>query len=258
MKLNLRLDLKAVAEAARRAKNIGGYDGPPPPNGRYRTELVNLSVDTDKNNKPIMIAQMRINEPLERGGKKNPLAGFNGFTYWNRFDLELDPTDQYFDIRVGSIDDFVREVTVGRYGVVDFLQMSGTDNGLGTKVETTRDGKKHFTVVTRIGEVELKPGIMIDVQSKLSTQVNKSTGLPYANVQWIFRSNESLIAEEKYTSQVEDSTPAVEEEPENVPEPENAIENFTTDPGEILDSDVQDDDNSEEFIEIDDAVLGLE
>ena len=77
-------------------------------------------------------------------------------------------------------------------------------------------------------------------------------------MQWIFRSNESLIAEEKYTNQVEDSTPAVEEEPENVPEPENAIENFTTDPGEILDSDVQDDDSSEEFIEIDDAVLGLE
>lgn len=260
MKLNLRLDLKAVAEAARRAKNIGGYDGPPPPNGRYRTELINLSLDNDKNNKPVMIAQMRINEPLEKNGKKNPLAKFNGFTYWNRFDLDLDPTDQYFDIRVGSIDDFVRETTVGRYGVVDFLQMSGTDNGLGTKVETTRDGKKHFTVVTRIGEVELKPGIMIDVQSKLSTQVNKATGLPYANVQWIFRSNESLIAEEKYTSQAEDNPPVVEEEPEleNLPEPENAIENYITDPGETLDSDVQDDDNSEEFIEIDDAVLGLE
>lgn len=258
MKLNLRLDLKAVAEAARRAKNIGGYDGPPPPNGRYRTELINLSVDTDKNNKPVMIAQMRINEPLERGGKKNPSADFNGFTYWNRFDLELDPTDRFFDIRVGSIDDFVREVTVGRYGVVDFLQMTNTDNGLGTKVETTRDGKKHFTVVTRIGEVELHPGIMIDVQSKLSTQVSKSTGMPYANVQWIFRSNESLIAEEKYTNKVEDTEPTAEEEPADFAEPENAIENYTTDPGETLDADVQDDDNSEEFIEIDDDMLGLE
>lgn len=258
MKLNLRLDLKAVAEAARRAKNIGGYDGPPPPNGRYRTELINLSVDTDKNNKPVMIAQMRINEPLERGGKKNPSADFNGFTYWNRFDLELDPTDRFFDIRVGSIDDFVREVTVGRYGVVDFLQMTDTDNGLGTKVETTRDGKKHFTVVTRIGEVELHPGIMIDVQSKLSTQVSKSTGMPYANVQWIFRSNESLIAEEKYTNKVEDTEPTAEEEPADFAEPENAIENYTTDPGETLDADVQDDDNSEEFIEIDDDMLGLE
>lgn len=258
MKLNLRLDLKAVAEAARRAKNIGGYDGPPPPNGRYRTELINLSVDTDKNNKPVMIAQMRINEPLERGGKKNPSADFNGFTYWNRFDLELDPTDRFFDIRVGSIDDFVREVTVGRYGVVDFLQMADTDNGLGTKVETTRDGKKHFTVVTRIGEVELHPGIMIDVQSKLSTQVSKSTGMPYANVQWIFRSNESLIAEEKYTNKVEDTNQPAEEEPADFAEPENAIENYTTDPGETLDADVQDDDNSEEFIEIDDDMLGLE
>ena len=258
MKLNLRLDLKAVAEAARRAKNIGGYDGPPPPNGRYRTELINLSVDTDKNNKPVMIAQMRINEPLEKNGKKNPSADFNGFTYWNRFDLELDPTDRFFDIRVGSIDDFVREVTVGRYGVVDFLQMADADNGLGTKVETTRDGKKHFTVVTRIGEVELQPGIMIDVQSKLSTQVRKATGMPYANVQWIFRSNESLIAEEKYTNKVEDTNPPAEEEPADFAEPENAIENYTTDPGETLDADVQDDDNSEEFIEIDDDMLGLE
>ena len=77
-------------------------------------------------------------------------------------------------------------------------------------------------------------------------------------MQWIYRSNESLIAEEKYTSQAEDTPPTVEEEPENFPEPENAIENFTTDPGETLDADVQDDDNSEEFIEIDDAVLGLE
>ena len=258
MKLNLRMDMKAIAEAALRAKNVGGYDGPPPPDGRYRTVLAGLSVDNDKNGKPVMVAQMRIQEPHQRGGKNNPLAQFNGFTYWHRIDLQLDPTDQYFDLRVGSLDDFVREITVGRYGVVDFLRMADTDNGLGTHVETTRDGKRHYTVVTRIGEVELQPNLAIDVKSKQAKQINQSTGFPYANVQWIFRSNESLIAEEKYTNKVEDTNPPAEEEPADFAEPENAIENYTTDPGETLDADVQDDDNSEEFIEIDDDMLGLE
>lgn len=257
MKLNLRMDMKAVAEAALRAKNMGGYDGPPPPDGRYRTVLAGLSIDNDKNGKPVMVAQMRIQEPHQRGGKNNPLAKFNGFTYWHRIDLQLDPTDQYFDLRVGSLDDFVREITVGRYGVVDFLQMADTDNGLGTHVETTRDGKRNYTVVTRIGEVELQPNLAIDVKSKQAKQINQSTGFPYANVQWIYRSNESLMAEEEYTNEATKPAETVEEEPAEVMS-DNALENYTTDPGELMDSDVQDDDNSEEFIEIDDAALGLE
>lgn len=264
MKLRLKVDKNKVKAAVEATKSFGtSYDGPPPPSGRYRTKLAGLTLDEDKDGKNQITARLVVNEPAQLGDKANPSAKFNGFTFWHRVVLPTDPSDQYYNIQVKALEELTREVTGGYHGALDLFTIA-TTKGLDTEAKTNRDGKTIVHIV-KIGVAEINIGRPIEVNSKLSKTVNAHTGFNYANVSYLVRSAETKAVEDslegKDYEEPEAETPEIDL-PDDVDGfgsyDENALKAVANDPGEGLDTDVQDDDASEEpEIVVDNDLLGF-
>lgn len=169
----LKFNLKSVSkDEIDKAKSefTGQYDGPTPQPGLYNVKVTNLWSTEDKQGKPLMIARLQFDNDGEA-------KEYNGYSILHRLNIPDDPTDQYFAIRLKSLDDFLRAVSGGKMDVGEFVDLANAGKIIAGKKE------KLGEPITQIGKFKLEKAENLTIKTKPPHKA--PNGNEYVNVHYI-------------------------------------------------------------------------
>lgn len=113
----LKLNLKNVTVDSIEEAQKGGfanYNGPTPPPGVYNVTVGKIWAAKTRAGDDQLVALLT----FENTGENEV---YNGATIFHRFSIPSDPSDQYFAIRVRSLDDFFKATSKGEFTFKDFV-----------------------------------------------------------------------------------------------------------------------------------------
>lgn len=190
LKFNLKNVSKDDVEKARKEFSAGRYEGPTPPPGLYNVRVTKLWSGENRAG-ATLTARLQFDNDDD-----NKI--YNGFSILHNMTIPDDPRDQYFAIRMKSLDDFFRSVSGGKMTVSDFVDAA--NNG---KV-IAGDEEKMGDVITQIGK--LKMDKVKDITIKTKAPVTASNGNEYVNVHYIDTNNlEKIDKDDDVDDDVDDT-----------------------------------------------------
>ncbi|MDD2326254.1 MAG: DUF669 domain-containing protein [Alphaproteobacteria bacterium] len=162
LKFNLKNLSTDAVEAAKADFGGGFYTGPVPPAGMYNVKVGALWAKEISNGDSQIVARLVINETGEN-------ATYNGATTFHRMTIPTDSTDQYFSIRLKSLDDFFRAISGGTMGVSEFVEAAKANRIKIGKTEKVGDP------IEQIGKFKVENASEIRIKSKVGTYRNEPT-----------------------------------------------------------------------------------
>ena len=159
----------------------------------------------------------------------------------------LNPGQRTYDLKTTYQRHLHRTLEITETGQLSLLDITNTNTLVTAAAAILELAATLPTKLATINELELYLDLELPLTTILAEMEATGIAVDIPTLEEQLDTFTNLVTQEE----------TAEEEPAEVMS-DNALENYTTDPGETLDADVQDDDASEEFIEIDDAALGLE
>lgn len=168
LKFNLKNISQDDIEEARKEFSAGRYEGPTPPPDLYNVKVTHLWSGENKAG-----ATLTARLQLDNQGENSE---YNGYSILHNMTIPDNPKDQFFAIRMKSLDDFFRAVSGGKMDVSDFVAAANAGKVISDKSEKMGD------VITQIGKLKIANAKDITVKTKPPVQVGDKE---YVNVHYI-------------------------------------------------------------------------
>lgn len=163
----LKFNLKNITndDLDKAKSDLGGrYDGPTPPPGKYNVKVAQLWAGESKKGESTLVARLQFSDEGEN-------KTYNGFSIFHRMAIPDDPSDQFFAIRMKSLDDFFRAASGGKLNINGFVEAANAGKIVVEKEEKVGEPIK------QIGKFKLDNAQDITVMTKQNGE--------YTNVHYI-------------------------------------------------------------------------